>query len=180
VTVGSCVMVTSDQKSADAASATKVTAASVRVTKATDGKCEVGGPGGGGQPGGTRPSDMPTDMPTDMPSDMPSGAPRGQRGGFAVGEVTAVSGSGFTVASSLPGTDGSSTTKVAVTTSDVTTYTTTTTGSASDIKVGVCLTSRGKADDTGAITATTIAISQPVDSECGFGGFGGGRGEGQS
>jgi hypothetical protein len=180
VTVGSCVMVTSDQ-SGDATSTTKIAAASVRVTKKTDDSCTTGGQSGGRPANGEAPDGTrPTDMPTDMPSGAPSGAPGGQRGGFAVGEVTAVSGSGFTVASTMPGADDSSTTKIAVTTSDATTYTTTKTGSAGDVKVGVCLTSRGKADDTGAITATTIAVSQPVDGECGFGGFGAGRGAGQS
>lgn len=175
VTVGSCVLVTSDQ-SGDSSSNTKVAAASVMVTKKTDGSCLAGGPGGG------RPTDLPTDMPTDMPTDLPSGTPPGGRGGgFAVGEVTAVSGSGFTVASMRPGADDDSTSDVTVTTSSTTKYTTTKSGSATDVKVGTCLTSRGEADDTGAITATTIALSQPVDGECGgFGGFGGGPREGQS
>ncbi|WP_332644633.1 hypothetical protein [Aeromicrobium sp.] len=165
VTVGSCVMVTSEQ-SGDSTSTTEVAAASVSVTKKTDGACLPGGPGGG------RPTDLPSDMPTDMPTDMPGGP----RGGFAVGEVTAVSGSGFTVESMGLGSENESTTEVTVTTSDATTYSTTKTGAASDVKVGVCMTSRGEADDTGAITATTIALSQPVDDECGgFGGFGGPR-----
>jgi hypothetical protein len=168
VMVGSCVTVTSDQQSGDTASTTKITAASVRVTKATDGSCAA--PGGAGQGGAERPANG------TRPSAAPSGAPGGQRGGFAVGEVTGVSGSGFTVESTQPGSDTSPTTTVAVTTSDTTTYTTTKAGTAADVKAGVCVTSRGEADDTGAITATTIAVSPPVDGECGgFGGGGAGR-----
>ncbi|MFI5429031.1 hypothetical protein [Aeromicrobium sp. UC242_57] len=180
VKVGSCVMVSSaDQTSTDTS---KVTAATVRVTEAVDGSCTSGmggGPGGGGQPpsGGEAPSgERPTDLPTDMPTDAPGGAEggRGQRGGFAVGEVTAVSDTGFTVSSELPGGTEDAATAITVVTSSATTYTTTESAAASDVKVGVCVTSRGEADDTGAITATTIAVSAAVDGECATG-FGGGR-----
>ena len=68
---------------------------------------------------------------------------------------------------------------VTVTTSGDTAYTTTADASASDLKVGVCVTSRGEADDTGAITATTVAVSAAVDGECSTG-FGGGRPAAQS
>ncbi|WP_188110480.1 hypothetical protein [Aeromicrobium ginsengisoli] len=171
VTVGSCVMVTSDEQGA---STTKVAAASVRITKATGGTCTLGRPGVAGRPSGeaNRP------RPTDLPSGVPSGAPGGRFGGFAIGKVTAVSDSGFTVASSRLGSDDS-TTSVSVMTSGSTTYTTTKAGTAAEVKVGACLTSRGKADDTGAIAATTIEVTQPVEGECGFGGFGG-RGAGRS
>jgi hypothetical protein len=167
VTVGSCVTVTSDQQSGATPSATSITAAAVRVTKATGGTCA--GPGGGGQGGAGRPANG-----ASPGGARPSGAPGGQRGGFAFGQVTAVSSSGFTVSSTQPGSNGGSATKVAVTTSGSTKYTTTKAGTAADVKTGVCVTSRGQADDTGAITATTIAVTQPVNGQCG--GFGGGGG----
>ncbi|MCL8251616.1 hypothetical protein AERO_09505 [Aeromicrobium fastidiosum] len=169
VTVGSCVMVTS---AADGAGSTDAVAAStVQITEKTDGSCSVMGAGGGPGGGGERPTDMPTDMPTDG-----AGGRGGPGGGFAVGEVTAVSDTGFTVLSQLPGADGStaSPTTVTVTTSGDTTYSTTADASAEDVTVGVCVTSRGEADDTGAITAESIAITQPVDGACVMG-FGGGR-----
>src|SRR6478752_1999428 len=130
VTVGSCVMVTS---------ADDDTAATVRVMAASDdGGCGFGG--GGQRPEGA-PSGMPTDRPSDRPSDRPDG---GGRGFGTVGEVTAVSGTGFTVSATQPGAD----------------------------------------DATGAVAATTISVSQPVDGECtggfGMGGMGGGRPGGAS
>lgn len=173
VVVGSCVMVTSaDGSSTDA---TKVAAATVRITEAVDGSCSaMGGPGGGSAPSGERPTDLP-ERPAG--GDAPAGAAGGRGpGGFAVGEVTAVSKGGFTVASTAPARDDASDTAakttVSVTTSDDTTYSTTAAASAKDIEVGVCVTSIGEAGDTGAITATSIAVSQPTDGECstGFGG----------
>jgi hypothetical protein len=83
----------------------------------------------------------------------------------AVGEVTAVSASGFTVASVEPGSDDA--TPVTVTVDDGTTYTATAKGAASDVKVGVCVVANGTTDDTGAVTARTIAVSQPRDGQCG-------------
>lgn len=179
VKVGSCVTVTSAEAD-DSASATTVTAATVRVTEPVDGDCAGGL--GGGRPGGGGKGARPTDMPTDMPTDRPSGAPDdARRGGFATGKVTAVTSSGFTVASQQPGADSDSTTLVTVATSADTTYTATASATAAAVKTGVCVTSRGDADDTGAITATTIAITQPVDGECtaGFGGRPGGRTAGE-
>lgn len=178
VTVGSCVMVTSADSS-DSSTDT-VAAATVRITEAVDGECSAmggGGPQGGGPGGGEAPSG---ERPTDRPSDAPDGGDGqgrpggGQRGGFAVGEVTAVTDAGFTVSSQQPGAAADEATTVTVTTSADTTYTTTAEASADDVTVGACVTSRGEADDTGAITATTISVSQPVDGACASG-FGGGR-----
>jgi hypothetical protein len=35
------------------------------------------------------------------------------------------------------------------------------------VKVGVCVAASGTTDDTGAVTATSMAVSQPVDGQCG-------------
>lgn len=191
VTVGACVMVTSDDTSgSEDSAATEVAATGVRILPAgDDGSCDFGagqgGPGGAGGPGGGEmpegaPSDMPSDMPSDLPSDRPSDLPQG--GGFGtVGEVTEVSSSGFTVSSSMPtmGQDDSdssgsaTTTEVEVSVSGDTTYTTSADATASAVKVGVCVSAQGESDDTGAVTADTVSISQAVDGEC-TGGFGGG------
>lgn len=192
VRVGTCVMVQSDdQTTGDLTTApaapTAITAATVRIAEAAeDGSCAggFGGPGGGqrlrlngnGQPPAGAPSGMPTDVPgggTDRPQ------ARAAFGG-AFGEVTALSATGFTVTSSLPQLDGDGAasgstpsmqeTEVAVTVSGTTTYTTTGAGSADDVKVGSCLRAEGTADDTGAVTATTVAITPATNGEC-TGGF---------
>lgn len=169
VTVGSCVTVTSGSPSSSDLTDT-VAAATVRVTQATNGACTMAGGGVGGRQGarGQAPSG---ERPTGMPDGVKGG---GQRGGFASGEVTAVSDDGFIVASQQPGSDSGTSTPVTVTTSADTTYTTTKAATADDITVGACVSSRGDADDTGAITATTISVTEPVDGTCSTG-FGRGR-----
>ena len=118
-----------------------------------------------------------------MPSGVPSGGPGGARGFGAFGQVTAVSGRGFSVKSVRPG--SSSTTTVSVTTNGATTWTRQTTAAATGVKVGRCVVTRGRSDSTGAISAVSIAISQPVNGQCsqGFGGRrpgGFGQGGGQN
>jgi hypothetical protein len=165
VKVGTCVLVGSaDQPSAGSTPATKVTAASVRITPKTNGTCGIGlrGPGGGPGSSGSGPQLNGT-PPEGAPSDGQRPQVRGLGG--AVGEVTAVSSSGFTVAAVTPG--NSNTTPVTVTVDADTTYTTTAKAAASDVEVGVCIAANGTTDDTGAVTAKTIAVSQPQDGQCG-------------
>lgn len=164
VTVGSCVMVTSADDTAE----------TVRIMDASDdGGCGFGG-------GGQRPEGAPSGMPSDRPTDRPDGD--GGRGFGTIGEVTAVSGTGFTVSATQPGADDA--TDVTVTVGDETTYTTNAKATATAVEVGVCVNAQGDSDDTGAVTATSISVSQPVDGECtggfGMGGMGGGRPGGAS
>lgn len=185
VAKGSCVVIMSSSSDDDA------TTTSVRITEAVDGECTGGfggGPGGpGGNGGGSGSGERPTDMPTDLPSDAPSAGANGDgggRGGFGnlvAGKVTAVSSTGFTVDAVTMGAPGeqsdsstAETESTTVTVSDDTTYTTTGDASSSDVKVGVCLTTRGDSDDTGAVKATSIQVAAAVDGECSTG-FGGGR-----
>jgi hypothetical protein len=178
VTVGSCVMVT--PASSTSTSSSTMQATSVRIIPATNGanngSCTFGRAGGAGRPqGGTR--------PTARPSGAPSRAPGAGGFGGIFGKVANVSGSGFTVASVGRPTSGSTpgTTKsITIVTSAKTTYTSTEEADSSAVKVGKCLTGRGKADDTGAVTATSIAITDPVNGQCGVGGFGAGQPRGQS
>jgi len=166
VKVGSCVLVRSDdQQSAGSTPATAVTASSVRITPKANGSCGLGlrGPGGGGSDssgGGPQFNGTP-------PEGAPTGGSRPQMRGMggAVGEVTAVSPTGFTVSSVMPGNDAA--TPVTVTVGSATTYTTTASAAAADVKVGVCVTANGTTDDTGAVTAKTIAVSQPENGQCG-------------
>lgn len=158
VEVGSCVMVQPPESdSSDDDSSDNVTAGTVRVVAATGGEC---GRGAGGQGPQLRRVGPPADAPE---GDRPSGAPRRFRMG-AFGEVTKVTDDGFVVSSARPGSDKKRT--VTVTTTDGTTYTTTEKATASAVKTGVCVTSRGKPDDTGAVTATSIAVEPAVDGEC--------------
>ena len=178
-TVGSCVLVTSPSSASKTASST-VTATSVRITAATNGSCTIARPDGAGRgPGQGNGTGA-------RPTARPSGVPRGVGGGFgfggAFGKITKVSSTGFTVESqgrpTSSGTTGK-TTDVTVVTSASTTYISTEKASSAAVKVGRCVTSRGKADDTGAIAATSIAVTDPVNGECGFAGFGGQRPGGQ-
>ena len=165
-TVGSCVMVTSASASATATSTVQAT--SVRIIAATNGSCSFGRPGGAGGPGAGRPEGTP---PSGRPSGVPSGAPGRAGFGGAFGKITKVTSSGFTVESqgrpTSSGTTGK-TTSVTVVTSGSTKYTSTEKATSAAVKVGRCVTSQGKADDTGAVTATAIAVTDPVNGECGF------------
>lgn len=187
ISVGDCVMVTSADTGTTSGGTsqpptqpTEVTATSVRISEPVDGSCTpTGGPGGGG-PGGTGggPSfqangngQPPAGAQGGTP---PSGAPQMRGSGGAVGTVKSVSGNTVVVGSTrfAAPTDGSSTptqesVDVTVTVTATTTYTATAKGSASDVKVGQCVQATGEADDTGAVTATRIAVTPPVDGECG-------------
>jgi hypothetical protein len=169
--VGDCVMVVSD----GATDSDPVTASAVTVSDAVDGSCQ-NGMGSGGMPSGGMPSGAPPNGQT-PPSGMPSGGPSaggGMPGGGGVfGLVTKVADTGFTVESTVPG--GQSGESRAVTVSATTTWTTTEAASASALTVGRCVSATGETGDTGAVTATRIAVSDPVDGKCGSG-FGPGGG----
>jgi hypothetical protein len=190
VKVGTCVMVasaegTTGSSSSSGSAPTAITASTVRITpKSSDGTCSGGLGSDGGRPQfsgggpGSGPSGMPTGMPSGMRSGMPGGGQNGSGGpqlrgfGGAFGEVTAVSASTFTVKSTVPRFDGSSSTPstesitVTVTVGKATTYTTTGKAAASDVRTGVCLRAQGAADSTGAVTARTIALSPASHGEC--------------
>lgn len=176
--VGDCVMVSTADTGTDGeatqppAQATEVAATSVRISDPVDGSCTpTGGPGGvpGGGPAGGGPQLQGGGPQGQAPEGQPpAGAQfRGIAGAF--GAVKSTSGTGFVVESTRPAVAGAAaeTTEVTVTVTAKTTYATTAKGSASDVKVGQCLRAEGQADDTGAIAATTIAITPPVDGECG-------------
>lgn len=170
VTVGACVAV----RPAGAATATgeTVTAGSVQVTAAAaDGTC-TGGFGGGTAPAGT-PSGMPRS--TDAPGGASTGGtgqggPPDGRGGAAgfVGKVTAVSGASFTLARIVPAGEGATQTAspLTVTTSGSTAYTKTVQASPTDVAVGQCATAQGQTSETGAVTATNVALRAPVGGSC--------------
>jgi len=178
VSVGDCVMVTSSSAAASSSpsAAEPIAADQVRITPAVAGECTGGrGSGAPGQLMTSAPQGMPTDLPSDLPSDGPM-----QLSGGAIGLVTAVSPSGFTVASVQPPAPGSSdpsttatTTAVSVTVSDDTAYTRTAKATSSAVHVGVCVAARGTEDSMGAIKAASVAVSPKVDGQCGSFGLGG-------
>ncbi|MFT4164891.1 MAG: hypothetical protein QM650_06580, partial [Microlunatus sp.] len=105
----------------------------------------------GGAPSGAAPSGA--------PSGMPNGGTRPQSG-----KVTAVKGDTLTVAATQMGSDD--TTTLTVKTTSDTTVTVTESAKASAAKVGMCATTSGKADDTGAVAATSITVYAAGDSGC--------------
>lgn len=169
-----------------------VEAASVSVTDAVDGSCAGdafgGGAGGGaggasdgalpaggasagppgGMPSGAPDGSVPSGAPGDrMPSGVPTtGALPGGFGGGASGLVTAVDGSTVTISS----TRGEETTTLTVVLTDSTTVTRRVAGTASDLAVGGCVSAQGEVDDTGAMTATSLALSAATDGQCTSGG----------
>ena len=154
--VGDCVMVTGEGED-------DVTATSVRISERTEGSCS---PAGSGRfEGGPPPGDLQGELPEGVPTDLPDRAV--MMGAF--GEVTAVSANGFTVSTQLPGEESATTRQV--TTSADTTWTDTVDADAGSLKVGKCVSARGDRDDTGALTATSISVADPVDGECMIGGL---------
>ena len=163
-----------------------IVAATVEISAAVNGKCSAQGgfrmggarpPGAAGQP--TRPAGVPGSGRTRGP-----GAAGGGFGGLgAFGKVTAVNSAGFTIESIRP--ESGSATTAAPTTETVQTpagtkYTRTAAANAKALVTGLCVTALGKADDTGAIAATSIQLRPAENGSCssGFGGGFGGRGPG--
>jgi hypothetical protein len=201
VRVGSCVTVLEPASSGSAtpsggsgsAPATQVTAASVEVRPAVNGECTGGFGGFGGAPGGASggaPGAVAT-PPSSAPTGTATGGPGGRAGGdfgrrAVAGLVSAVNGDTITVLETMrargPGSATATATPppptVTVTTIGSTTYTAQKAAAASDIAVGECASALGKADDTGAVTATSISLRPATNGSCtsGFGGTGGGRG----
>lgn len=158
VVVGSCVAVTG--------TGTPVAAKTVEITPADNGACAPGGAGMRPQngTGGTRRSGAPRPSGTRAP-----GA-NGQ-GPATFGKVAAVSGTGFTVERDNRQTGA--TTSVQVNVDASTTYQKTESANSSALKVGECAIATGQADETGAVTAKTLSLSQPGPNGCQA--FGAGR-----
>ncbi|WP_261566409.1 DUF5666 domain-containing protein [Frankia gtarii] len=201
VAVGDCVTVTGGSPGST------FTAQTVTVSQPVSGSCTAGfgrGFGGaGGFPGGVRPSGAPTARPPDRSTVRPNGQgrlngqgrPNGGRFAVVTGSVTKMAGTTITVQGpQRPGAGASASAAPAATASPGTTVTSTVTlGSSTTVEktssatsaalaVGECLTATGKADDTGAVSATSISVRPAGKQGCtgGFGGRGfGGQGSGR-
>lgn len=153
VAQGSCVIVTGTGQ--------PVLARNVEISTANANGCTGGFVGGGARPrNGTG-----QQRPSDSRAPRPSGA-NGARP--VAGKVTAVTGNGFTVQQDDQQTGA--TTDVQVTVDANTTYGMSVSAKSDALKVGECVAATGQTDDTGAVTAKTIAISQPGPNGCGVGG----------
>ncbi|MFD2421552.1 DUF5666 domain-containing protein [Amycolatopsis pigmentata] len=158
VTVGSCVLV--------AGTGSPVVARTVEISAAGGNGCGFGAPGGGARPENGNGNGAPPSRPSGAPR---SGAPNQARP--TAGKVTAVTSTGFTVEEDNRQTGATS--DVQVTVDSGTTYGKTASADASALKVGECVAATGQTDDTGAVTARTIAISQAGPNGCTVGGAGG-------
>jgi len=155
VKAGDCVIATA----ASTTSGPSFTATAVSISAPVNGQRG----GVGRRPSGQRPSGAP-------PSRFPSRSPAQGRPAFANGTVSSVSGSTMVIAARQPGSSGSTTNR-SVTVDASTKITSEQATTSSALKVGLCVTAAGGADSTGAVTATSVRLSDPVSGQCrlGFG-----------
>lgn len=171
VKVGQCVFAAGSYES-DVFTATRV-----QISDAVDGSCQdgagmgarrAGGSGGARPDGGAGPPDAPTDMPS-----APSGAPTAGPMTMASGTVATRDGDWLSingrvmVRGSRPDSGESAPTvviKIKMTADGQVLRQVIATRAA--LVVGRCATAMGQADVKGAITATAITISAPVNGEC--------------
>jgi hypothetical protein len=115
---------------------------------------------------GQRPSGLPSGRPSGFPSGRPSGVPSGRfrPGAVATGKVSSITDDTVVIAAPQFGASGTSNKTVLVTSS--TKITTEAATTAISIKVGKCVTAEGKTDLTGAVTASQVRITDPVNGEC--------------
>ena len=180
--VGDCVTAMGRRSPASSGSAaprpTSFPATSVQISVQVNGSCGFGGGfGRGARPSGFpsgRPSGFPSGRPSGFPSGRPSGFPSGRPGGgfgdFATGTVSTLAGSSMTVRTPARGQQSPTTITVELTGS--TSYTETLPATPAALQVGECVSATGKADSTGAVAATRIALSPAGPDGCSAGGFG--------
>jgi hypothetical protein len=138
ITAGSCLSVNPDRHSASN-SGSGITARSVRISPAVDGKC----------PGPEQPAGTATTAPA------PHRLVRGQ--------VASVAGNAISLNSSETGGDSSQTT---VTVTDMTKYTKQTVADAQALAQGKCIAAHGTRDSGGTLQATTISVQQADNGSC--------------
>lgn len=141
VTAGSCVTVRAGHESAD----NGITARSVRVSPAVDGKCQ--------QP---KPAGSSTAAPTP--------APEGPAGHHLVrGQVASVAGNTITVNATD---DNGNPAPTDVTVSDTTKYSKQATTDAQALTEGKCIAAHGTRDSAGALQATAITVQASQNGHC--------------
>ena len=149
VTAGSCVSVRAQE---GAQGGQPITAASVRVSPAVDGKCPQAtetGPGSGPRSTPPAPSGSPTTAPAKRSP--------------VRGTVASVAGNTINVTSTD---DTGNTTQTAVTVNDKTRYSKRAAADTQAISAGKCMTAKGTQDGGGALQATTIDLRPAHDGKC--------------
>ncbi len=169
VTVGVCVSGFGSQDGA---------VSQLSVSQPTDDQCQMGGGGMGA--GGSRPTGVPSGMPSGAPGDgqrPPTDAPSGAPGAVPSGMPSGGPGGGSMVSGLVTGVDGTTVTvkdadgeESTFTLEADATVSTSVAATAAAAVVGGCAAAQGATDETGALTATGITLSEATDGECG-GGF---------
>ena len=139
ITTGSCVSVRPDRHGASTAGGT-ITARSVRVSTAVDGKCP---------------------QPKQPAGDTTSTPPAAHH--QIAGQVASVAGNTITVNDADSGGNSSQT---SVTVTDTTKYTEQSTADAQAIAQGRCIAAHGTTDGGGTLQATTISVQQSDNGSC--------------
>jgi hypothetical protein len=141
ITTGSCVSVRPDRHGASSADGA-ITARSVRVSTAVDGKC----------PQPKQPADTTSTPPGAPASHHPIG-----------GQVASVAGNTITLNAADSGGNSSQT---SVTVTDTTKYSKQSTADAQAIAQGKCIAAHGTTDGGGTLQATTISVQQSDNGSC--------------
>jgi hypothetical protein len=142
VTAGSCISVQPNRHSAST-SGSGITARSVRVSTAVDGRCP------------------PPKQPAGAETTPPPGAPVPHR--QVRGQVVSVAGNTVTVNNTDPSGNSSQTT---VTVTDTTRYTKQTISDAQALAEGKCIAAHGTKDNGGTLQATTVTVQQADNGSC--------------
>lgn len=142
ITTGSCVSVQPDRHGASTAGGA-ITARSVRVRTAIDGKCP--------QP----------KQPAGETTSTPPGAPAGHH--QIGGQVASAAGNTITLNAADSGGNSS---QISVTVTDSTTYTKQSTADAQAIAQGKCIAAHGTTDGGGTLQATSISVQQSDNGSC--------------
>jgi hypothetical protein len=145
VITGSCVSVRPTKEESQGGQ--PITAASVRVSPAVDGKC----------PQGKEPAGSTTPAPSGSPTTAPA------KRSAVQGAVASVAGNTINITTTNA---SGGTSQTAVTVSDKTKYTKQAAANTQAISAGKCMTARGTQDSGGALQATTIDLRPAKDGKC--------------
>lgn len=154
VTQGSCVSIHATH---DSRRSNPVTAASVRISPAVDGKCPQGK-----EPAPESTTTPPSSPTTTTPS--PTTTTKPAKRSNIVGTVASVSGNTINVTITDA---GGNTSQAAATVNDKTSYTKEAPANIQAITQGKCMTAKGTKDSGGALQATTIDLRQATNGKCG-------------
>lgn len=178
LTVGACVVARAAQPAAatangatSSASPTSVAAETIQITPATNGSCAPARGAGPGAQGAGGTSASPGPQPSRSGGGSGAGNRRGGMGAF--GQIASVGDGTLTVTMvANPNASGQTSPQGAtqtVTWTSATTITKQAAATAAGVVVGQCMSATGAHDSTGAVTATSIRLSAPVNGSCNTG-----------